>query len=98
MSETETKVHVSTETARSKHMQATPLEGLRRQIDHLLDDFQRGYWHLPFRLAWVQFKWLEWCRRWLDSYDPLRRSPAELYEHLASTNDYTSIDEWAGVT
>jgi hypothetical protein len=68
-----------------------------------------GYWqnsncvreitlHPKRMVAWVQFKWLEWCRRWLDSYDPLRRSPAELYEHLASTNDYTSIDEWAGVT
>jgi HSP20 family protein len=49
MSETETKVHVSTDRARSKHMEAMPFEGLRRQIDHLLDDFQRGYWHLPFR-------------------------------------------------
>jgi HSP20 family protein len=24
-------------------------DGLRRQVNHLFDDFQRGYWHLPFR-------------------------------------------------
>jgi HSP20 family protein len=49
MSGAGTKVHVSTEKARNEHTQATPFDGLRRQIDHLLDDFQRGYWHLPFR-------------------------------------------------
>src|SRR5512139_3004520 len=49
MPETATKVPVSTERRRSKHVEAMPFEGLRRQIDHLFDDFQRGYWHLPFR-------------------------------------------------
>ena len=49
MPETATKVPVSTERRRSKHVEATPFEGLRQQIDHLFDDFQRGYWHLPFR-------------------------------------------------
>jgi HSP20 family protein len=25
-----------------------PIETLRRQVDHLFEDFLRGYWHLPF--------------------------------------------------
>ena len=53
MSDTEAKVQVSIDKARSKYKQKTPFEGLRRQIDHLLDDFQRGYWHLPFRQSVV---------------------------------------------
>ena len=42
-------------------------------------------------------EWLDWGRRWLDRYDPLRRRPTELYEHLANTSSYTSIEEWAWV-
>jgi HSP20 family protein len=26
-----------------------PVQWLRSEIDHLLDDFLRGYWHVPFR-------------------------------------------------
>ena len=48
MPETATKVPVSTERRRTKHAGAL-FDGLRQQIDHLFDDFQRGYWHLPFR-------------------------------------------------
>jgi HSP20 family protein len=49
MPESATKVPVSTEKRRSKPIEAMPFGGLRRQIDHLFDDFQRGYWHVPFR-------------------------------------------------
>jgi HSP20 family protein len=46
-----TKVPVKTEKVESAkpHPEDRPLETLRRQVDHLFDDFQRGYWHLPFR-------------------------------------------------
>ena len=40
-------------------------------------------------------EWLDWCRGWLGRYDPLRRKPEELYQLLADTTSYTSIDEWA---
>jgi HSP20 family protein len=51
MTEVATKVPVKTEKAESAkpHPEDRPLETLRRQVDHLFDDFQRGYWHLPFR-------------------------------------------------
>lgn len=47
-----TKVRVSTEKshrASGRHVGGSPFEGLRRQVNRLFDDFQRGYWHLPFR-------------------------------------------------
>ena len=50
MSEVSTKVPVKTEqlaTAKSL-TEDRPLQTLRRQVDRLFDDFQRGYWHLPF--------------------------------------------------
>jgi len=50
MTEVATKVPVKTEkTEAATPPENRPLETLRRQVDHLFDDFQRGYWHLPFR-------------------------------------------------
>lgn len=50
MTEVTTKVPVKTAKAeQAKPPENRPLETLRRQIDHLFDDFQRGYWHLPFK-------------------------------------------------
>jgi HSP20 family protein len=50
MTEVATKVPVKTEKpeAAKLHSQDRPLQTLRRQVDRLFDDFQRGYWHLPF--------------------------------------------------
>lgn len=51
MEQTTMKVPVSTERPHraGRHAEDRPFEGLRRQVNHLFDDFQRGYWHLPFR-------------------------------------------------
>ena len=51
MTEAPTKVPVSVEKHRSarKHSDVGPFGTLRHQVDHLFDDFQRGYWHVPFR-------------------------------------------------
>ena len=51
MTDVATKVPVKTQKgeAAKGHAENRPLETLRRQVDHLFDDFQRGYWHLPFR-------------------------------------------------
>jgi hypothetical protein len=35
--------------------------------------------------------WLDWCREWLDRYDPLLRDPAELYATLAETTAYDTL-------
>jgi HSP20 family protein len=50
MSEVATKVPVKTEqpVAARPRTEDRPLQTLRRQVDRLFDDFQRGYWHLPF--------------------------------------------------
>ena len=50
MSEVATKVPVKTEqpAAAKPHSEDRPLQTLRRQVDRLFEDFQRGYWHLPF--------------------------------------------------
>lgn len=50
MSETASKVPVKVEQSSSGKTATDnrPLETLRRQVDRLFDDFQRGYWHLPF--------------------------------------------------
>lgn len=50
MSEAETKVPVKTEksTTTKTGSDARPLQALRQQVDRLFEDFQRGYWHLPF--------------------------------------------------
>jgi HSP20 family protein len=51
MAESTTTVPVSVEKQRTgrRHAETSPLEGLRRHVDHLFEDFQRGYWHVPFR-------------------------------------------------
>jgi HSP20 family protein len=51
MAEATTKVPVSVEKRRAgrRHAENAPFEGLRRHVNHLFDDFQRGYWHVPFR-------------------------------------------------
>lgn len=50
MSEAATKVPVKTEKPTESKLTpvARPLQALRQQVDHLFEDFQRGYWHLPF--------------------------------------------------
>lgn len=50
MSEVATKVPVKTEqlAAVKPSTEDRPLQTLRRQVDRLFEDFQRGYWHLPF--------------------------------------------------
>jgi HSP20 family protein len=50
MTETATKVPVKTEQSavNKPHSEDRPLQALRRQVDRLFEDFQRGYWHLPF--------------------------------------------------
>jgi len=50
MTEAATKVPVKTEkpAVNKPHPEDRPLQTLRRQVDRLLEDFQRGYWHLPF--------------------------------------------------
>jgi HSP20 family protein len=50
MSEVATKVPVKAgQPAVTKlHTEDRPLHALRRQVDRLFEDFQRGYWHLPF--------------------------------------------------
>ena len=50
MSEPATKVPVKTEKPETSKppTEDRPLQTLRRQVDRLFEDFQRGYWHLPF--------------------------------------------------
>ena len=51
MAETATKVPVETETKAAPAMREepwAPLEALRREVDHLFDDFRMGKWRLPF--------------------------------------------------
>jgi HSP20 family protein len=50
MSEAATKVSVKTSQAAATKPQTDyrPLQALRTQVDRLFEDFQRGYWHLPF--------------------------------------------------
>lgn len=50
MTEAATKVPVKTQKAEVAKAPTDdrPLQTLRRQVDRLFDDFQRGYWHLPF--------------------------------------------------
>jgi HSP20 family protein len=50
MSETATKVPVKTEKPMESKpaIEGRPLQALRQQVDRLFEDFQRGYWHLPF--------------------------------------------------
>lgn len=50
MTESATKVPVKTEKpeAPRPHSEDRTLQTLRRQVDRLFEDFQRGYWHLPF--------------------------------------------------
>lgn len=50
MSQTENKIPVETEDKAAKPASSAalrPLENLRRQVDRLFEDFDRG-WHLPF--------------------------------------------------
>lgn len=50
MAEAATKVPVKTEKEEPTkvHAESRPLETLRRQVDRLFDEFQRGYLRLPF--------------------------------------------------
>ena len=50
MTEAATKVAVKTvqPPASKPYTEDRPLQTLRRQVDRLFEDFQRGYWHLPF--------------------------------------------------
>ncbi len=50
MTEAATKVAVKTvqPAATKPQTEDRPLQTLRRQVDRLFEDFQRGYWHLPF--------------------------------------------------
>jgi HSP20 family protein len=50
MSDAATKVPVKTEKPMESKSAAEgrPLQALRQQGDRLFEDFQRGYWHLPF--------------------------------------------------
>ena len=50
---------------------------------------KRGFWRSD------REEWLNWCRGWLDRYDPLQRKAAEVFQHLANTTSYTSIEEFA---
>ena len=50
--------------------QAQPIEHLRAEIDRLLSDFLRGYWHVPFRHAAVDV-------------EPILRSEVSLAPRLA---------------
>jgi HSP20 family protein len=50
MTEAATTIPVKTETPPTTKPGADvrPLRALRDQVDRLFEDFQRGYWHLPF--------------------------------------------------
>lgn len=50
MTEAATKLPVATQKPEvvEPHTENRPLQTLRRQVDRLFEDFQRGYWHLPF--------------------------------------------------
>lgn len=49
MAETESKVPVETQAKTPERVPASPFEALHRQIDHLFEDFDRGFWPSPFR-------------------------------------------------
>ena len=58
---TEAAKKITTETVRRDrreplHMRGRPVEQLRAEVDHLLDDFVRGYWHVPFRKSVVDIE------------------------------------------
>jgi len=48
MAEPATRFPMMTETDDARQAEARPFEGMRREIDRMFDDFQRGYWRLPF--------------------------------------------------
>ena len=48
MAEPATRFPMMTETDDARPAEARPFEGLRQEIDRMFDDFQRGYWRLPF--------------------------------------------------
>jgi len=53
MGETAVRMPVKTTKSRFHHSKlagrSRPVERLRTEIDRLVDDFLRGYWHIPFR-------------------------------------------------
>jgi HSP20 family protein len=56
MAEAATKMPVRMSRAQHRagvHRAAPPVEQLRTEIDRLLSDFLRGYWHVPFRRSAV---------------------------------------------
>jgi len=48
MAEAATKLPVKTEEKAVQHAWR-PFEGLRREVDRLFEDFERGSWRIPFR-------------------------------------------------
>ncbi len=50
MSEAQSKIPIKTEKSidTKSATEVRPLQALRQQVDRLFEDFQRGYWHLPF--------------------------------------------------
>jgi HSP20 family protein len=46
-----------------------PVEGLRREIDRLFDDFGRGFWSLPFRRPTFAVEPF-WGREWAWGAEP----------------------------
>lgn len=57
MTETATKIPVKTSSSTVRRPQmygeSRPVEQLRTEVDRLLNDFLRGYWHVPFRRSVV---------------------------------------------
>jgi HSP20 family protein len=48
MAEPAAKLPIKTEKKESEAVTTRPFDNLRREVDRLFDDFQRGYWRLPF--------------------------------------------------
>ena len=67
MSASSNKVPVHTSTESQPHLPAEPrpFGGLRREIDRLYEDFDRGFLGFPFRRAVSQ-----WEPRWLSDWNP----------------------------
>src|SRR5262250_3133105 len=57
MTEATTKVPVKTEKRTAEPASVPqpwqPFEGLRREVDRLFEDFDRGFWRSPFRSAFA---------------------------------------------
>ncbi len=66
MAEAASKLPVKTETKPAERGSTTqpwwPVEGLRREVDHLFDDFDRNFWSFPFRRSMLAIEPL-WRRK-----------------------------------